>query len=155
MKKETCFFGIFLILFSFCSNKKSNPNISKESLEISFIQKGFKSPMTISCAVLNSNEFVKSKHFKSINENETIDEFERLFSKLSINKEQGDIDTRIQVVYSHDKQKDTICMGENFNICVNGVVMNDYKEFHNYVKEIIDYENTIRHPITGKMIPKD
>jgi hypothetical protein len=155
MKKETYFLGFFFVLFCFCSNKKSDIKISNESLKISFIQKGLKSPMTISCAVLNSNEFDKSKHFKFINDNGIINEFEELCSKLSINDEQNDIDVRIKIIYSHDYKNDTICMGEFFNISVNGVVMKENKEFHDYIKKIIDYENTLRHPITGKMIPKD
>lgn len=145
---------LIIFFFGFCSNKKTDTTISDDTLEVSFIQKGVKSPMTIPCWMINSTEFKNSKHHKLINDPKTIDNFKKLYSELSVIKEQSDIDVRIQIVYLHNKKSDTICMGESFNISVNGVVMNEHKEFHNYVKEIINYEYTIRHPITGKMLSK-
>lgn len=153
MKIISYLISVLVFLFCFCSNNNSNKkSISSELLEINFIQKGLNSPTLISCAFMNTDSFKKSKHHKSINDTTIIKNFKNLYAELSASKIQHDIDVRIQIIYSNDKKRDTICMGEFFNITVNGVNMNDSKDFHSYIKEIIDYENTIRHPITGKMI---
>ena len=46
-------------------------------------------------------------------------------------------------------------MGEFSEIAVNGVKMDNHDKFHQFVKTIIEYETTIRHPLTGEMVPKE
>lgn len=137
---------LLLLMFISCKERQNK-------LDFKFIQSGVNVPFTVSCSVLNSDEFFKRKHSLSIDDVNIIEEFEKHLKLLSIDSLQSDIDVRIQVVFSHDKVKDTICMGEFFNISINGVKMKDSKEFHSFVKKMIDYEYTIRHPITGEMIP--
>ena len=151
---KTSVYTILICLFVFCSNKKTEQKSFNESLECAFLQSGLRSPANISCDYLNSSDFKKYKHIKLIDNQKTLDEFKKKLKNLSSNKVQDNVDVRIQIIFSYHSKKDTICMGEYSGISINGSLMNDSKKFHNFIKEIIEYNYTLRHPITGKMIPK-
>ena len=62
------------------------------------------------------------------------------YDKLTVSAENHNVDRRI-TMFLHQKNGvvDTLCLGENFGVVKNGILMNDSIEFLNLVKTGIGY----------------
>lgn len=104
------------------------------------MKEGLRFPMQLNCNVVHS-KLLKSKiKFKKIDDVNFMNQFTNQFNKLKTSNDQRDIDVRIQVVYHNKKIIDTICMGEHFDIKVNGVNKEDSKPFLKLIKDETYYK---------------
>jgi len=116
--------------------KKNNEEIdSKQYLEVYFLKEGIRTPMSLNCNALQG-ELMEVK-YKKIDDKKIFKKFQNEYQKLNDSKEQRDIDVRIQVIYHDSKISDTICMGEHFDIKVNGVNKQDSKDLLRIIKDEI------------------
>jgi hypothetical protein len=125
-----------------CISKKSDKENSQSDkyLEIFYLKEGLRYPMQLNCNALHG-ELLKNKvKFKKIEDIDFMDKFRNEFNKLKTSKEQRDIDVRIQIIYHNKKTIDTICMGEHFDIQVNGVNKDDSKSFLKMIKDETYYK---------------
>lgn len=127
-------FAIFSISMLNCSNIKKD-NQSDKYLEVFYLKEGLRFPMQLDCNVVHG-ELLKDKvKFKKIDDVDFMNQFINQFNQLKTSKEQRGIDVRIQVVYHNKKAIDTICMGEHFDIKVNGINKEDSKPFLKLIKD--------------------
>lgn len=118
---------LICILFSSCQQEE-------RYLEIYYMKRGF-TAFNIPCNLVNPPSY-GTKNVKIL-DSEFINEFESLYNKLKNSNEIPAIDTRMRIIYHHGVNIDTICMGENFTILVNGQLKEDSPELLKLIKEKI------------------
>ena len=136
------FYLIITFLTLNCISKKNDTeNIKSDKyLEVFYMKEGLRYPMQLNCSVLHG-ELLKNKvMYKKIEDIVLLDKFTNEFNKLKTSKEQRDIDVRIQVIYHNKKAIDTICMGDYFDIQVNGINKDDSKSFLKMIKDETYYK---------------
>lgn len=136
------FYLIITFLTLNCISKKNDTeNIKSDKyLEVFYMKEGLRYPMQLNCSVLHG-ELLKNKvRYKKIEDIVLLDKFTNEFNKLKTSKEQRDIDVRIQVIYHNKKAIDTICMGDYFDIQVNGINKDDSKSFLKMIKDETYYK---------------
>jgi nitrate reductase beta subunit len=117
-----------------CSNIKKE-NQSDKYLDFFYFKGNKLFPFRINCKSIRSEMFKEDIKFKKVEDEEYFERFIKEYGKLKTDKEQSDIDTRIQIIFHNDKTVDTICMGSHFGIKINGVRKKDSKSFLNLVQE--------------------
>lgn len=127
-------FSIFCISMLNCSNIKKE-NQSDKYLDFFYFKGNKLFPFRINCKSIRSEMFKEDIKFKKVEDEEYFERFIKEYGKLKTDKEQSDIDTRIQIIFHNDKTVDTICMGSHFGIKINGVRKKDSKSFLNLVQE--------------------
>lgn len=133
---------ISFLTFNSISKKSDKENSQCDKyLEVFYLKEGLRYPMQLNCRVLHG-ELLKDKvKFKKIESINFMDKFRNEFNKLKTSKEQRDIDVRMQVIYHNKKTIDTICMGEHFDIQVNGENKDDSKSFLKMIKDETYYKS--------------
>ena len=129
---------IAIIIFSTLNcNIKNGPlkTNNPQYLEFFYFKGNKLFPFRINCKSIRSEIFKKDIKFKKVEDEEYIERFIKEYERLKTDKEQSDIDTRIQIIFHNDKTVDTICMGNHFGIKINGVRKNNSKSFLNLVQE--------------------
>ncbi|SHF39536.1 hypothetical protein SAMN05444377_1082 [Flavobacterium fontis] len=103
-------------------------------LEVYFLDPGLKFPMNISCQALRSEMLKERVKYKLIDNEDTLKLFQRYYNQLKNDTTQINFDVKMQVIYHNHAQVDSLCMGSNFNITVNGVKKKESKDFHNFIR---------------------
>lgn len=130
------FFALCLIaLFSSCVNSEKKKTAI--FLEVYFLDPGLMFPMNINCQALRGEMLKGRVTYKLIDNEDSLKLFTHHYNQLKNDTVQSNFDVKIQVIYHHNKNIDTICMGSNFNISVNGVKKQESKVFHNFIRRII------------------
>lgn len=70
----------------------------------------------------------------------SVDKFLKLYRKYKIDSTDFSVDVRIRILVHQGIKTDTLCMGENFGVMINGKSMEDSKELLNYIKQRIEYD---------------
>ncbi|OAE90496.1 hypothetical protein [Flavobacterium psychrophilum] len=136
MKTLVCF--IIINFISSCNYFNKKPlNVNNEYLEVYYFKGSLRFPMQLNCNALHSKMFKEKVEYKKIEDDDYLKKFFIEFKKLKTVKEQTDIDVRMQIIYHTDKTIDTICMGEYFDVKVNGINKQDSKSFLNLIKNKI------------------
>jgi hypothetical protein len=86
--------SIFLVFtLFFCSNRKEKPLLDNNNfIEVNFLQKGIKFPISNPCGLIISDGNRKDRHHKIIKEVEIIKKFNEYYSELTVDKEQKSLD---------------------------------------------------------------
>lgn len=66
--------------------------------------------------------------------------------KFSMSKKEINIDTRAKLIYKNDFGEDFIICLDNFNVSVNGSVVESNKTFFRFVQSLIPKEQLMKHP---------
>jgi len=131
---KTFFAMTLFVLFNFCNNSEEKPNIF---LEIYFLDPGLKFPMNITCQALRGEMLKERVKYKLIDNEDSLKLFIHHYNQLKNDSVQFNFDVKIQIVYHNFENIDTICMGSNFNISVNGEKKQESKVFHNFIRRNI------------------
>lgn len=134
---------IVCLFFLSCINKNSIS--SSESIEVYYMRPYVSTPFSYSCGMISMDALKNDVHFKEFRDSTTISKFIKIYKNYELEAIQDDaINTRIRVIINVESLKDTLCLGENFNTFINGKKFKDKKEMLDFIKKIIDYENTPR-----------
>lgn len=115
---------------------------STKFLEFYYIGPGTNTTYSYQCGML-SKEVIKDINYKKNTDEKVFNYFIKLYNGYKTIKDSTGIDTRIKVIIHDNKKTDVLCLGEHFNTYKNGVKVNDNKELLEYIKKVIDYENTL------------
>lgn len=133
---------IVSLLFLSCVKNSINSN---ESIEVYYMRPYVSTPFSYPCGMISKAALKDEIHFKEFKDSITINKFIKIYNNYEIEPNPDDrLDARIKVIINTKKIKDTICLGENFNTFINGRKFKDNKEMLDFIKKIIDYENTPR-----------
>jgi len=140
MKVLNFFIGL---LFLSCVNKNSIN--STESIEVYYMRPYVSTPFSYSCGMISKAALKDEIHFKEFKDSATINKFIKIYKNYEIESNPDDrLDTRIKVIIITQEINDTLCLGENAYTFINGVEYKDNQEMLDFIKKIIDYENTPR-----------
>ncbi len=136
--------NILISLFFFsCTNTKIIN--STDSIGIYYMRPYVSTPFSYSCDMINEVVLKNEIHFKEFKDSTTINEFIKIYNDYEIEPNTDDgLNARIKVIINTKRVNDTLCLGENFNTFINGKKVKDNKEMLDFIKKIIDYENTPR-----------
>lgn len=125
-------------LFIGC-NQLDKKNTDSENLfiEVYYLKAGMHFPMSLGCNSLNSPLLSKDIKYKKLNSMDLLEQFDKEFNVLQKEEYQKDVDSRIKVLYHHNKRVDTICMGEIHFIAVNGELKKDSPKLLQLIKNEI------------------
>lgn len=134
---------VFSLLFFSCE-KKSSIN-SNESIEVYYMRPYVSTYFSYPCGMISKAALKDEIHFKEFKDSATINKFIKIYNNYEIEPNPDDrLDARIRVIINTKEIKDTLCLGENFYTFINGIKYKDNKEMLDFIKKIIDYENTPR-----------
>ncbi|WP_163411043.1 hypothetical protein [Flavobacterium ajazii] len=123
------------LTFNCISKKNSYEN--RKYIEVFYLKEGLRYPIQLNCNYLHSELMKKNVKYEKIDNQDFIKNFDKKYKALKTSKDQRNIDVRIQIIYHNDKIIDTICMGEHFDIQVNGINKEDSKGFLLMIKQKI------------------
>ena len=125
------------ILFS-CKVKKE-----VQYLEIYYMNPKVSTPYSYPCSNIYEDRLNQSINYRKIDNLQHYKKFITLFNEYQITNDSEGINARIKVLIYSKSKIDTLCLGEYFNTYKNGIKMKDNEQLLKFVKEIIDFENTI------------
>lgn len=131
-------FCLFFLIFLNCKYKKS-----LEYLEFYYMGPNISTPYGYSCSMISEEKLKESINYKKIVDKKSFNMFMKLYNQYETTNDSVGMNIRIKVLIHNDSKIDTLCLGEHFNTYKNGVKMKDNEELLKYIKEILDYENTI------------
>ncbi|MDR6969675.1 hypothetical protein J2X31_003709 [Flavobacterium arsenatis] len=129
---------LFCSFFLNCDNKKES-----QYLEIYYMGPNISTPYSYSCSEIYEDKSKEKINYKKIDDQQQVKTFMNLFNQYQISNDSSGIDSRIKILIYNKSKIDTLCLGEYFNTYRNGIKVEDNKQLLNFVKEIIDYENTV------------
>lgn len=129
---------LFCSFFLNCDNKKES-----QYLEIYYMGPHISTPYSYSCSEIYEDESKEKINYKKIDDQQHVKTFISLFNEYKVYDDSSGINSRIKVLVHNKSKVDTLCLGEYFNTYKNGVKVKDNKKLLDFVKEIIDYENTV------------
>jgi len=112
-------------------------------LEFFYMGPNISTPFGYPCFMISEDILKDDINYKKIDDAEQFEKFMSLYDKYETTDDTIGMDIRIKIVVHNNQKTDTLCLGEYFYTYKNGVKMKDNKELLNYVKEIIDYKNTV------------
>ena len=121
------------LLLSFSCNKKQEEN---RHIDIYYLGKNISYTFNIPCHMIQQPSLPGVKYV-TINDKEFMENFNLHFNTLKEPKEIYPLDARIKIIYYHNTQIDTICMGEYFSISVNGKPKQDSPQLLKLIKDKI------------------
>lgn len=131
------------LLFLGCANKNSIN--SNDSIEVYYMRPYVSTYFSYSCGMISKIALKDEINFKEFKDSATINKFIKIYNNYEIEPNPDDrLDARIRVIINVENLKDTLCLGENAYTFINGVKYKDNKEMLDFIKKIIDYENTPR-----------
>jgi len=134
---------IFGILLFGCTGKHTST--SDESIVIHYMRPYVSTPFSYPCGMISKEVLKDDIHIKEFSDSIVIKEFLDIYKKYERDVElEGGIDTRIKVIINTKNINDTLCLAENFTSVINGKKVKHNKEMLDYIKMLIDYENTPR-----------
>ncbi|THD30371.1 hypothetical protein [uncultured Flavobacterium sp.] len=152
-QKTINFLFLIFTLFNFSCQKRdkkmelyeqyANKNIDSSYIEMFYIGPNISTPFSYPCSMISKEVLKDDINYKKIDDKQKIKKFMDLYSKYETAVDSGGMNIRIKVLIHNKTKTDTLCLGEHFNTYKNGTKMKDNKQLLNYVKDIIDYENTV------------
>jgi hypothetical protein len=130
---------LFLIVFFF-SCKKEIITYPSNNLEIIFHKHHANYPMRLGCGwPKNIDSLSKNFKFIKVYDKTSVDKFLKLYRNYKIDSTNFGADVRIRILVHQGIKTDTLCLGENFGVLINGKSMKDSKELLNFIKQRIEY----------------
>jgi len=129
---------ISVIVFLSCNKNTLKEDIKNQDFFVEFYyhNQGALYPMRYACGKLKSGNTNSNLNYKKIEGREFTEKVISYYSVLNnVNEER--FDARIHLLVHTQKSVDTICMGEDFGVVVNGITKEDSKEFINFIKSEI------------------
>lgn len=138
---KAIFYILIFLLFYSC--KKTDEITSKKSLEVYYMGPGISTPYDYSCEMISKQFLEDDMNYKKITDRKIVEPFMKMYDNYKVSTDSVGMNIRIKVLIHSKNNTDTLCMGENFNTYKNGIKMIDNTELLNYLKKIIDYDNTV------------
>jgi len=104
---------------------------------------GISTPYDYSCEMISKQFLEDDMNYKKITDRKIVEPFMKMYDNYKVSTDSVGMNIRIKVLIHSKNNTDTLCMGENFNTYKNGIKMIDNTELLNYLKKIIDYDNTV------------
>jgi hypothetical protein len=133
-KKINAFLFITALLINISCKNEIN---DKPFLEVYYLKQGIHFPMSINCNNINSPIFRKILKYKKITGDRFLNDFSKEIALLKKDEFQKSVDSRIKILFHHEKKVDTICMGEVFFISVNGELKKDAPALAKLIRDSI------------------
>lgn len=131
------------IYFICCILYGCNVRKNEQYLEIYYMAPNVSTPYSYPCSKIYEDKLNERINYRKIDDPKQYKEFINLFNQYQITNDSTGINARIKVLVYSQSKTDTLCLGEHFNTYKNGLKMKDNQQLLKYVKEIIDFENTI------------
>lgn len=135
--KNLAIFILCSLLYN-CYNKNTS-----DYIEIYYMGPNISTPFSYPCSMISKDVLKDDINYKKIDDKQQVKKFMDLYSKYETAVDSGGMNIRIKVLIHNRTKTDTLCLGEHFNTYKNGTKMKDSEELLNYVKDIIDYKNTV------------
>ncbi len=130
---------IFLVILLGC--KKEIISYPPDNLEIIFNKPHLHYPMQMVCGwPQNTDSLPKGYKYKRIYDKVSVDKFLNLYGKYKVATTNFGVDVRIYILVHQGIKTDTLCLGENFGVMLNGHSMEDSKELLSFIKQKIEFE---------------
>jgi hypothetical protein len=120
-----------------------NNNTTTDYIEIFYMGPNISTPFSYPCSMISKEALKDDINYKKIDDEQQVKKFMGLYNKYETTVDSGGVNIRIKILVHNSSKTDTLCLGEHFNTYKNGIKMQDNKQLLNYVKDIIDYENTV------------
>jgi hypothetical protein len=135
--------GIFLIVLVWGCAK--NATSSNEWIEVYYMRPYVSTPFSYPCGMISKAALKDEIHVKEFKDTATINQIIKMYNNYEIEPNPDEqLDARIKLIIKTEQMNDTICLGENAYTFINGVKYKDNQEMLDFIKKIIDYENTPR-----------
>lgn len=144
MYKIICFVITVFVFLQSCKEVNNGNNVRKRSdnfLELYYLAPNRLYPMKFNCGNLQSGPLPNDseRYYLKVTDSSFMTKFKSLYSELSsIDGDNNDFDAKTQILVHLDNKTDTICMGRNNGIIINGAAKSNSPKFFKLINDEIE-----------------